>query len=70
VATLSAAGVIIAAFHSPSVSATATTGVPPVTSWDVAGAIVIAPGAWIQVAAGFTNTLTGIVGAMWEEVSI
>jgi hypothetical protein len=67
-ATLSAAGVIIYAIQSPSVSATATTGIPPVTSVDVAGQIVIAPGAWIQIAAGFTNTLAGIAHAVWEEV--
>lgn len=66
-ATLSAAGVIIYAFQSPSVSATATTAVPPVTSVDVAGQIEIAQGAWVQLAAGFTNTLAGIAHMVWEE---
>lgn len=69
-ATLSAAGVIIAAFQSPSVSATATTAIPPVTVWDVAGMIVVAPGSWIQLAAGFTNTLAGIAHMVWEEVPV
>lgn len=69
-ATLSAAGVIIAAIQSPSVSATATTAIPPVTIVDVAGSIVIAPGAWLQLAAGFTNTLAGIAHMMWEETDL
>lgn len=67
-ATLSAAGVIIMALQSPSVSVSATTAIPPVTLWDVAGMIVVAPGAWIQLAAGFTNTLAGIAHMVWEEV--
>lgn len=69
-ATLSAAGVIIAAVQSPSVSATATTAVPPVTVVDVAGGLIIAPGGWLQLAAGFTNTLAGIAHMVWEEVAV
>lgn len=69
-ATLSAAGVIIAQFQSPSVSATATTGIPPVTQWDVAGSIVVAPGSWLQLAAGLTNTLAGLAHMMWEEIPV
>jgi hypothetical protein len=69
-ATLSAAGVIIQVLQSPSVSATATTSIPPVTVVDVAGQIVIAPGAWVQLAAGLTNTLAGLAHMAWEEVPI
>lgn len=68
--TLPAAGVIIYAFQSPSVSATATTGVPPVTVVDFGGLIIVSPGSFIQLAAGFTNTLAGIAHMVWEEVAI
>lgn len=67
-ATLSSAGVIIAPFQTPSVSATATTSIPPHAIVDYGGSITIAPGSWLQIAAGFTNTLAGIASMTWEEV--
>ncbi len=69
-ATLSAAGVIIAPFMVPSISATAPLNNGPLAVIEYAGSIVIAPGGWLQIAAGFTNTLAGIASAVWEEVAI
>ena len=70
ISTISAAGVIVYALTSPSVSATATTDVPPVVSWDFDGAFVIAPGNGIQLAAALTNTVDGIASMIWEEQPI
>lgn len=68
-ATLSAAGVIIAPAFVPSVSATAPVNNGPMAMVDYGGSIVIAPGSWLQLAAGFTNTLAGIASMTWEEVA-
>ncbi len=69
ISTLSAAGVIIAPFAVPSVSATAAVNASPICMVDYGGSIVVQQGAWLQLAAGFTNTLAGIASMTWEEVA-
>src|SRR5712692_1511059 len=68
-ATLPAAGVIVYAFHAPSVSATATTAVPPVATLDLSGKFIVAPGSFIQLAAvGTAPAASSVVGHLiWEE---
>lgn len=69
-ATLTAAGVIIAPFAGTSISATATTSVPPLARNNENGLYVISPGFFIQLAGGFTNTLSGIASISWREIDI
>ena len=66
--TLSAAGTIRCMLQAPSVSATATVGIPPVIMWDVQGLFVLAPGSTLYLASGLTNTQDGMVSMIWEEV--
>lgn len=66
-ATLGSAGVIISPFAAPSASATATTSIPPMEIWNVNGLFVVKPGSFIQLAAGFTNAVSGVGGIAWRE---
>jgi len=67
-ATLPAAPVVVWSLWAPSVSATATTGIPPVINADIAGAIPIAPGTSISLSA--TTAMTNISAGIWEEVPV
>jgi hypothetical protein len=69
-ATLTAAGLVIAPFAVPSASATANVSVPPVTIWEVSGRFAIQPGSFLQLAGGFTNTVSGVGGIIWREIDI
>lgn len=65
VATLPAAPVAVRALWQPSVSATATTAIPPVVKDEVAGAIGIAPGCAISLSA--LSALSGVGSFTWIE---
>lgn len=67
-ATLPAAPVSIRAIHQPSVSATATTGIPPFIKDEVAGAIVIPPGCAVSLSA--LGAISAVASMTWEEVDI
>jgi hypothetical protein len=67
-ATLPAAPVAIRTIWQPSVSATATTGVPGLVKDEVAGIIVVAPGCAISMTA--LSALSGITSMSWAEVAI
>ena len=69
-ATLAAAGLIIAPFTATSVSATATTSVPPPALVNMNGLFSVKPGSFIQLAAGFTNTVSGVGSIAWREIDI
>ena len=63
-------GTIYRVLASPSVSDTATVGIPPVCNIDIGGSLIIAPGSFLQIAAGLTNTWAGVAHIMWEELPI
>lgn len=65
--TLTAAGTIIAPFWSPSVSATATTGIPDEALVMIDGLYGILPGFFLQLAGGFTTTPSGLGSISWRE---
>lgn len=67
-ATLPAAPTAVMNLWQPSVSATATTGIPGVIAWDFAGLITIAPGSSISFSA--LSALSAAVWGVWEEVLI
>lgn len=66
--TLPAAPVTVLNLWSPSVSATATTGIPPIVSRDLAGLIAIAPSTSLSLSA--TTAITCASSAFWEEVPV
>ena len=66
-ATLPAAPVVILNLWQPSVSATATTGIPPVVKFDIDGKVILAPGTAISLSA--LSALSGAAHVLWEEVS-
>lgn len=66
-ATIGAAPVAIRAIWQPSVSATATVGIPPFVKDEVAGAVIVGPGCCISMAA--LTALSGITSMTWEEVA-
>lgn len=67
-ATLTAAGVIMAPFLVPSISATAAVAIPPPALVMIDGLWTIQPGSFLQIAAGFTNTVSGIASVHWREI--
>lgn len=66
--TLPAAPVSVYNLWSPSVSATATTGIPPVVSKDFGGLMVTAPGTSFSVSA--TTAMTAASTFVWEELVV
>lgn len=66
--TIGAAPVAIRQIWQPSVSATATTAIPPVVRDLVDGLIVIGPGCCVSLSA--LNTLSGAASMAWEEVPV
>ena len=67
-ATLPAAPTIVRAIWQPSVSATATTGIPPFIKDDIGGAIAISPGCTLSLSA--LGAVSGIATFTWEELPI
>lgn len=67
-ATLPAAPVAVRAIWQPSVSATATTSIPPVVKDEVAGALIVTPGCAVSMTA--LTTLSGITSMTWAELSV
>ncbi len=67
-ATIPVAAINLMPLWTPSVSATATTGIPPVVNFDVGGLIVLPPTAYLLIAA--TSALSGTIGMAWEEIPI
>lgn len=67
-ATVGTADVIVRALNSPSVSATATTAIPPLLKDEVSGALEIMPGCWVKMTS--TTALSGITTMTWEELPI
>lgn len=67
-ATLPAAPVAIRALWQPSVSATATTGIPPFIKDEVAGAVILVPGTVVSMTA--LAALSGITHMTWLELPI
>lgn len=57
---------IVRPIWQPSVSATATTGIPPAIKDDVGGLVQVLPGNWIAMSA--SSALSGITAMTWEEV--
>lgn len=66
--TLPAAPVSVYNLWSPSVSATATTGIPPVVSKDFGGLMTTAPGTSFSVSA--TTAMTAASTFVWEEQAV
>jgi len=64
------AGVYAMPLFTPSASATATTAIPPISFVDIGGLFVVSPGSFIQLAAGFTNTVSGTAAFFWREIEI
>lgn len=64
-ATLPAAPVSILALWQPSVSASATTSIPPVVNLDLGGLLLIKPGCSLSLSA--LSTLSGLGSYAWEE---
>ena len=64
--TLPAAPVAIRAIWQPSVSATATTGIPPFIKDEIAGAIGISPGCAISMSA--LGAISGVTSMTWIEI--
>lgn len=62
------ADIIVRALWAPSVSATATTGIPALIKDEVAGALEILPGCWVVMSA--TTAISGITTMTWEELPI
>jgi len=58
--------VLIRPIWQPSVSATATTSIPPFIRDEVAGLICVQPGSWVAMSA--SSALSGITSMTWEEV--
>ncbi|HTD21867.1 MAG TPA: hypothetical protein VK738_04390 [Terriglobales bacterium] len=67
-ATLPAAPVVIRALHAPSISATATTAVPPFIKDEVAGAVIVAPGTAISLTS--SAAFSAIASFTWAELPI
>lgn len=67
-ATLPTAPVRTLALWQPSVSATATTGIPPATDFVIDGIIILGPGAYLSMNA--EAALSGITSIVWEEIAI
>lgn len=63
--TLPAAPVAVMNLWQPSVSATATTGIPPMVDVNVDGLIIVAPGCTVSLSA--LGTLSGASAMFWEE---
>lgn len=68
VATIGAAPVLQRPIWQPSVSATATTAIPPVVKDEVAGAVVVGPGCCVSLTA--LSALSGVGSFTWEEVPL
>lgn len=64
-ATLPAAPIAIMGLQSPSVSATATTGVPPANWFDIAGMLTLMPGTSLSFSA--TTAISCIGHFLWNE---
>jgi hypothetical protein len=67
-ATLPAAPFVIRALHAPSISATATTAVPPFIKDEVAGAVIVAPGTAISLTS--SAAFSAIASFTWAELPI
>ncbi len=67
-ATLPTAPVVIRALHAPSISATATTAVPPFIKDEVAGAVIVAPGTAISLTS--SAAFSAIASFTWAELPI
>lgn len=52
----------------PSVSATATTAIPPFIKDEVSGIIQVTPGNWVAMSA--SSALSGITSMSWEEIPL
>jgi hypothetical protein len=65
-ATLPAAPVAVRNLWQPSVSATATTGIPPFVKDEIAGAIAISPGCAVSLSA--LSALSGAASMTWAEL--
>lgn len=65
-ATLPASPVLIVNLWQPSVSASATTAIPPVVIWACDGKIILTPGTAVSLTAA--SALSGIGHMVWEEV--
>lgn len=63
--TLPAAPVAVMNLWQPSVSATATTGIPPVVDINLDGLIILQPGCTLSMSA--LSTLSGATSMWWEE---
>lgn len=66
--TLPAAPVAVVNLQSPSVSATATTGVPPCVYRDFGGLMITAPGTSFSLSA--TTAIQCATSAVWEEIPV
>lgn len=64
--TLGSTPVAVRAIWQPSVSATATTSIPPFIKDEVAGAVVVAPGCSVVVVA--LSALSAVVSMTWAEL--
>lgn len=69
-ATIPTAGLVIMPLFTPSVSATATTSIPPASPIDLGGSVIVPPGAFVAMAAGYTNTITGVATMVWTELPV
>jgi hypothetical protein len=67
-ATLPAAPVAVRTLWQPSVSATATTGIPPLVKDEIAGAIIIGQGCAVSLTA--LSALSGVASMTWEEIPV
>lgn len=67
-ATIGAAPVAIRQLWQPSVSATATTGIPPTIKDLVDGLVLVGPGCCVSLSA--LAALSGATGMMWEDVNV
>lgn len=67
-ATLPASPIVLCPLYSPSISATATTSVPPVISEEFSGEFVLLPGTAVSLSA--TTAISAISSFTWEEVPL
>lgn len=67
-ATVPTAATLIRTIWQPSVSATATTAIPPMVHHEIAGEIVLQPGSYVLL--GAASALSGSTTMTWEELAI
>ena len=67
-ATLPVAPVVVRTIWQPSVSATATTAIPPFIKDEIAGALLVAPGCTVSLSA--FGAISVIATITWEEIPV